>query len=374
MFSRDLENNVSAQSSTVNGTTLQDSQPPTVPTNIVVSNETDTTFKVSWSASTDNTAVTSYDIYINGTLNGNSTVLEYTVMNLTASTTYAVTVLAKDAINNMSAQSTAINGTTTDGSGSGSTDLFFSEYVEGSGTNKALEITNITESPVNLSAYSIKKQSNGAGGWVNTLNLTGTLASNEVYVIVNGGAGGDPVGNPEGAILIAQADLIIQNVTPNWGAPINFNGNDAVGLFKNDVLIDIIGLFNNGANFAKNKTLRRKNSAVNPNTTYTLSEWEELSEDTVDNIGVVNSGALSIANFNIDGFNLYPNPVQGNKVYFKSKGDFKVQVFSILGKMVLEKQASVNDTEINISNLNSGIYLFKIKIEDVTIVKKIVKQ
>lgn len=40
-------------------------------------------------------------------------------------------------------------------------ELFFSEYVEGSGTNKALEIYNPTENPIDLSEYSIKRYNNG---------------------------------------------------------------------------------------------------------------------------------------------------------------------------------------------------------------------
>lgn len=41
-------------------------------------------------------------------------------------------------------------------------DLFFSEYVEGYSNNKALEIYNPTDAPVNLSEYSIARASNGS--------------------------------------------------------------------------------------------------------------------------------------------------------------------------------------------------------------------
>jgi len=67
---------------------------------------------------------------------------------------------------------------------------------------------------------------------------------------------------------------------------ITFNGNDPVGLFKNNVLIDIIGNFNGGSsNFAQNVTLRRKASVTSPNTNYTESEWDELPSDTSSNLG-----------------------------------------------------------------------------------------
>ena len=42
------------------------------------------------------------------------------------------------------------------------TDLFFSEYIEGSSNNKALEIYNPTNQEIDLSAYSISRYSNGS--------------------------------------------------------------------------------------------------------------------------------------------------------------------------------------------------------------------
>lgn len=103
-------------------------------------------------------------------------------------------------------------------------DLFFSEYIEGSSNNKAIEIYNPTGASVDLSIYSVKLSPNG-DPWGTTETLTGTLASGEVFVITNAGAGAE---------IKAQSDLT-STVT-------YFNGNDAVGLFKNDVLIDVIGV------------------------------------------------------------------------------------------------------------------------------------
>jgi hypothetical protein len=59
-----------------------------------------------------------------------------------------------------------------------------------------------------------------------------------------------------------------------------FNGNDAVGLFKNGVLIDIIGTFNYGtANFAADVTLRRKNCYQRQ--TFNLADWDTFASDIV---------------------------------------------------------------------------------------------
>src|SRR5690554_6602433 len=41
-------------------------------------------------------------------------------------------------------------------------DLFFSEYIEGSSNNKALEVYNGTGAPVDLTGYTIEQYSNGS--------------------------------------------------------------------------------------------------------------------------------------------------------------------------------------------------------------------
>lgn len=52
-----------------------------------------------------------------------------------------------------------------------SEELFFSEYIEGSSFNKALEIINLTGASINLETegYSIKKLTNGSGNWISDL-------------------------------------------------------------------------------------------------------------------------------------------------------------------------------------------------------------
>ena len=146
------------------------------------------------------------------------------------------------------------------GGGSGNTnELFFSEYVEGSSNNKALEIANFTGSSVDLSSYDIRKQTNGSGSWGSVYALSGTLADGDVFVIANSSA--------------VASVTSIADVTTGSGV-VTFNGNDPMALFKNGVLVDVIGTFNDTSNFAQNTTLRRKSSVNEPNTTYTISEWD----------------------------------------------------------------------------------------------------
>ncbi|MFY7669919.1 endonuclease [Tenacibaculum sp. MEBiC06402] len=369
VLAKDAADNESPLSAAITPTTLEDTQAPSVPTNLVISNETDTTFIVTWSASTDDTAVTEYEIYIDNVVNGTSTTATYTATGLTASTTYSVQILAKDAVNNTSALSTAVNATTTDGGTSSANELFFSEYVEGSSNNKAIEIANVTPNPIDLSAYSIKRNGNGGATWSAPLNLSGTIAAGDVYVIINGSAALQK--------LIDEADYVHpNNSSTNNGEPINFNGNDPVGLFKNDVLIDIIGVFNGGtANFAKDVTLRRKSSVVNPNTTFDkTNEWDEFAQDTVDNIGIHDTATASVDDEIIDKISVYPNPILNNTLYIKNNSSILFQeivIHNINGQAVFKTSKEVNSNEIKIKKLSSGTYFLKMKSELGIITKKL---
>ncbi len=89
-----------------------DTQAPTVPTNVVANSVTATGLTLTWTASTDNIAVTGYDIYQGTTKIGTSTTTSFNVTGLTANTNYTFTVKAKDAAGNESAASSVVNVTT----------------------------------------------------------------------------------------------------------------------------------------------------------------------------------------------------------------------------------------------------------------------
>ena len=348
VLAKDIANNQSEQSAAVNGTTLVDVTAPSVPNNLSISNETGTGFKVNWTASTDDTAVTGYDIFVDGTLKGSSETTSYAVSGLTIATTYSITVLAKDSANNKSALSAAINGTTTNGVNN-VTELFFSEYVEGSGNNKAIEIVNLTDNAIDLSAYSIKKQSNGAGSWINEFSLSGTINVNDVFVTINYQA--------DDATLLKEVDLMSPEA--GYGAPINFNGNDPVGLFKDGVLIDIIGVLGVTQQNYENMTLRRKNSVTGPTTTYNASEWDEFPQNTVDGIGYYGDTA-STSNYIKDTISIYPNPTNGDTLFFNLTKDARISIYNILGKLVKTAEVKASNNTLDIATLNKGIYILKI--------------
>jgi uncharacterized lipoprotein YddW (UPF0748 family) len=88
---------------------------PSVPTNLSATAVSSSQINLTWTASTDNVAVTGYRIFRNGTPIGTSTTTSYSSTGLSQLTNYVYTVAAYDAMGNESAQSTSANATTWDG-------------------------------------------------------------------------------------------------------------------------------------------------------------------------------------------------------------------------------------------------------------------
>ena len=364
---RDIADNVSPQSAPLTVVTQEDTEAPSVPMNIVISDETDVSFKITWDPSTDNTEVIHYNIYIDNIFYDMINISSYTVYNLTASTTYSVTLEAVDGLNNTSAQSVPVNATTTDGNSNTTMELLISEYVEGSSNNKAIEIANLITSPVELDGYNLRRDSNGGGEWSERFDLTGTINVGDVIVIINA--------NANSQILLDQADIVVaNNQSTNYGEPLNFNGNDPVGLFKDDVLIDIVGEFGGGSsNFAKDKTLRRKSTVVEPNINFDLNnEWEIFPMDTFDDIGGTHL-TLSIEENQWKQLSVYPNPTSDGFLNIKFSQDVKVEVFSIFGKKLIHTNINQSDSILDISTLSKGVYVIKVSHKGLSISTKIIK-
>ncbi|HAF28623.1 MAG TPA: peptidase M4 [Bacteroidales bacterium] len=94
------------------GGVVTDTEAPTAPANLTASNVTTSSVDLNWTASTDNIGVTGYDVYKNGTYLATTTNTNYSVVGLSAATTYSFYAKAKDAAGNISAASNTVNVTT----------------------------------------------------------------------------------------------------------------------------------------------------------------------------------------------------------------------------------------------------------------------
>ncbi len=177
-------------------------------------------------------------------------------------------------------------------------DLFFSEYIEGSSNNKALEIFNGTGADVDLSNYIIRKNYNGNPyDYVFTFKPGTILKDGDVYVIANESAGTE---------ITSVADTLIPGGPPNYF--MGYNGDDVRTLAHvsgtDTVEIDKIGaddLSDPGtawdvagvSNATKDHTLVRKSSVSSGNMNWAASagtnaddsEWIVYDKDTFTYLG-----------------------------------------------------------------------------------------
>ncbi|APY08657.1 hypothetical protein BWZ20_10235 [Winogradskyella sp. J14-2] len=233
-------------------------------------------------------------------------------------------------------------------------EIYFSEYVEGSGNNKALEIINNTGAPVNLSNYSIRLAFNGSSfGSPLSFPVGDIISDGSAYVIANSGLSVGCQG--------------VENLVNN--PMTSFNGNDAIGLFKNGVLIDIIGSEGNASNYAQNITLIRNSSVTGPSTTFDINQWTSLSQDDCSDLG---DHTLNVDSSIVDKVLLYPNPTSGMLQISTAQSIKSLHLFDALGKT---QQIKLSDRNIvDLSALAKGVYVLAIETNTGTINKKIIKQ
>lgn len=71
-------------------------------------------------------------------------------------------------------------------------------------------------------------------------------------------------------------------------------------------------------------------------------------------------GQNTKANGDIDGFKLYPNPVTNGKVFISTvqNAPKKILIYDVLGTQVL--QTTILGKELNLSDLEAGIYVLRV--------------
>jgi len=303
-------------------------------------------------------------------------------------------------------------------------DLFISEYVEGSGNNKCIEIYNPTDQNIDLSAYRLVRYSNG-GTTPNAVNLAGTITPYDVYVVVLDKR------NPNGTGLEQPVDSALQLKADTFLCPVYdvnkmmyFNGNDAVTLEKDggSTIVDIFArvgspdpingwtditdttiTWNNGGtpedytivnyivgplfwlSWTRNHTLIRKTTvemgiAANPAVFNVAVEWDTLALNTFANLGThqcdCESSSVSelVEDVNIS---FYPNPVTDGKLNIESAEKIHhILVYNVFGQSIIEHEYNgVFSLSIETSELTSGIYFIKVGFDNQSyLIKKIINQ
>jgi hypothetical protein len=266
------------------------------------------------------------------------------------------------------------------------TELFFSEIVEGSGNNKAIEVYNPTSSPVSLSNYRIVRYSNGSTTGTDSLQLSGTIAAHDVWVVANG--------QTTSSTNSPACDTALQNMADQLGGvypdPLYENGDDAICLVRvfPYAIVDIFGKIGEqpatawsdvypyngtvGTWITKDHTMIRKSSVVsgvtsNPTVFNVMAEYDTLPKDTWTNLGIHNSTCNTSGIFEgvvkSGKVTVFPNPSNGLVTLTASTAIAGVEIYNSLGELVENRFFTPGQTQqIDLSGNKPGLYIIRARL------------
>eukprot|EP01090_Pellita_catalonica_P007303 TRINITY_DN178_c0_g2_i1.p1 TRINITY_DN178_c0_g2~~TRINITY_DN178_c0_g2_i1.p1 ORF type:complete len:899 (+),score=171.25 TRINITY_DN178_c0_g2_i1:5299-7995(+) len=322
------------------GAGTADTTAPTVPTNLAASSVTQTSLTLNWSASTDNVGVTGYDVYQGTTNIGSVTATTMNVTGLSAATAYTFSVRAKDAAGNASASSSAINVTTLSNSVS---------YCDSKGNNSSYEWID------NVELGGMTNATGNNGGYADFTSKTATLAvgsSNQMTV---------------------SAGFNSSSYTEHWAVWIDFNQN---GTFENSEKV-VTGSSSSANNLTSTvdvpagaalgttrmRVSMKYNSAQTACETFTYGEVEDYTVNIVSSTRQNHSASVSgerLGNENSLDFMAYPNPaVDFIQVKLASRADnMTYKIVNTIGRVM--KSGRLNSSNIDVSKLNTGMYILEV--------------
>lgn len=164
----------------------------------------------------------------------------------------------------------------------------------------------------------------------------------------------------------------------------SINGDDAIELYESGQIIDVFGTVDCDPNASGTTCPEwehtdgwayRKSNTGPEGTTFTSTNWTYSGVDGLEG-GTNNDTATSpfpkgtyvntvasVKNNAIEGFAMYPNPVTSGRFMISTiSSDAKqVSIFNVLGKKVLTKNISGTKSDIDVSEISSGIYILKVR-------------
>jgi len=322
-----------------------DTTAPSTPTNLVASGTTQTTTTLTWNASSDNVAVTGYEVFLNGSSIGTVTTTSSNITGLTASTAYSFTVRSFDAAGNNSAMSNVANVTTLSNSvsyctsqGNSTADEKIGKVVFGAINNTSTGTTGY-ENFTALSTTVVR-------GSANTITITPSWTStkyNEGYaVFIDYNQDGDFV----------DAGETVWTKTASKTTPVS-------------------GSFTIPASALLGSTRMRVSMKYNGIPTSCESFSYGQVEDYTINISA--SGRMEDISSTALTFTLYPNPVKGNLLNIANiEGDATYRIFNLMGQEL--ESGNIEDNAVLVGNLKTGAYLIEITSRNQTATKRFIKE
>lgn len=316
-------------------TPTQDTQAPTTVTNLAIPSKTANSISLTWNASTDNVAVTSYDVYMNGSLKSNVTSTSTTVTGLNSSTTYSFYIKAKDAAGNASANSSTVSATT--------------NAVTTPPTNCVNE-TFETIPTSNASSYTTKTWTNGGITWTATDSRSDQTISNKAITVRYGSLKSSSFSNGITSLTVT--------------TQLKFSGtNGTFNVLVNGVNVGTIPY----STTATTTTINNIN--VSGNVVLTLVNNSTSNRVAIDNLiwtcsaGSARQSISSLENAEVKELQVYPNPILNNEIFVKgeTKNIQKAEIYNLQGKVMQTiTQPFKNGKSIKVNQLPQGIYILKL--------------
>jgi hypothetical protein len=280
------------------------------------------------------------------------------------------------------------------------TELYISEYVEGSGNSKAMEFFNPTNATISMSNYRLVRYSNGSATGSDSTNLTGSVASFSTFVIANGvGVTSSATGTSPACDPALQA--LAQQIDGAYPAPTFMNGDDALALVRISPykIIDIFGKIGEqpatawsdvapydgtiGKWWTKDHSLQRKSTVkqgvtTSPTLFNVKLEWDSLPKDNWTNVGIHSCDCIAAGvkeNNKSIYLKVFPNPANGSQIAFVSDNLIvDIKLINAIGQTVYVSQANDKTVIVKDLDLPSGIYYAIVKNSIGTKTQKIIIQ
>lgn len=212
-----------------------------------------------------------------------------------------------------------------------------------------------------LAGYEVRLYNGSDGDYYGTiLHLYGTIPNEQNNRGTLWFPKSDIQNDKEGIALVNASDEVIQFLS--YEGVLTAVSGVAAGMTSTD-----IGVLESEATTPVGFSLQLVGSGSN----YTDFSWVG---PVTASPGTLNANqTLSIVKNQIEGFSLYPNPISNGKLFLSSNSYVtkQLEIYSMMGKLVYSKNVNANET-IDISKLNSGIYMIRIEEDDKIATRKLI--
>lgn len=326
---------------TFNGGTAGDIEAPTAPSQLTVTAKAQTSVSLSWKASTDNLALGSYEVYVNGLPNITVFHTEATITGLAPATSYTFYVIARDTSGNRSAASNVAEATTTTPPTGVGTTCGTEDFNNISGTSSSYTDKSWNNNGINWTATSARNDSPVyIDGSQAICMKNGTLKSS----VISGGIG----------TLSVKTYLPFSDTSATYTLKINGVEKGKITATKTAQTVTVTNI-----NVAGDFTIE----LVADNSSGVRMSIDDLSWTCFSALSTDQSAVKS------NKIKIHPNPVRNSEFSISGIGHKEtVSVYSLSGQLLQRFDNVNNQQKIVLKKLAKGVYFVTTKTQSAKLI------